>query len=344
MEKIKALTDVGNAERFIGQHKNFLRYCPQLNKWFYWTGIRWEIDTAGQIFQKAKETAKAIETEISKTKEQKLRNKIIEHCRRSQSWPRIKAMIKLTESNPEMQVDLSTLDFDPMWLNCTNGTVNLKTGALLAHSKDHYITKSTKTVYNKEAKCPRWLSFLDKIMGSNESLINYLRLIVGYALTGLTKEQCLFIFNGFGANGKSTFFEIIRKVMGDYAMHTPPTTLLKNNSGIRNDLARLKGARFVSAVETGIGNKLNEPLAKELTGGDLITSRFLFREYFEQSPTFKLFIATNCKPEIQGTDHGIWRRIRLIPFDVVLKDEEIDRDLPKKLEAELPGILNWAVP
>jgi len=343
MEEIADLTDVGNAERFIDHHKEYLRYCPQLKQWLLWNGNRWEIDTAGRIFQKAKETAKIIEIEISRTDDQKLRDKIIEHSKRSQSLPRIKAMVMLAQSVPDIQVNVSDLDPDHMKLNVANGTVDLKTGDLLPHCKDDLITKSTGVIFDKKAECPQWQDFLNKIMAGKKSLINYLQLIIGYALTGLTKEQCFFIFNGYGANGKSTFFELIRKMLGHYAAHTPPTTLLKSHLGIRSDLARLKGTRFVSAVETGIGNKLNEPLTKELTGGDPVTSRFLFREYFEQNPTFKIFIATNCKPEIQGNDHGIWRRIRLIPFDVTLSDDEIDRDLPQILEKELPGILSWAV-
>jgi len=343
MEKIAALTDIGNSERFVSQHKDDVRYCPQYKSWLYRTGTRWLLDRVGYITRLAKQTAEAIESEILLTDDLKLREKIISHGQRSQSWSRIKAMIKLAESWPELQIDIAQLDANTMLLNCENGTVNLRTGELLPHSKENYITKSTGVEYNKDAECPLWLQFLHKIMAGNESLIHYLCLILGYCLTGLATEQCLFIFNGFGANGKSTFLAIIRKILGDYAMHTPHTTLLKMHSRIRNDLARLQGARFASLVETGSGNKLNEPLTKELTGGDPITARFLFKEYFEQIPTFKLFIATNCLPTIQGTDHGIWRRIRIIPFDVVLKDEEIDRNLAKKLEAELPGILSWAI-
>jgi putative DNA primase/helicase len=343
MDTIKALTDLGNAERFIAQYKNDLLYCPQRRQWLNWTGDRWEFDSTSRVFQRAKETVKNIEQEAKHIEDQEMREEIIEHGKRSQAWPRIKAMRKLAESDPEIQVNMADLDTDTMHLNCANGTVDLRTGELLPHLRDHLITKSTMVAYDKSNDCPMWLAFLYKIMAGNESMVNYLQRIIGYALTGSMKEQCLFIFNGFGANGKSTFLEIIRKVMGDYAMHTPSSTLLTNNMAIRNDLARLRGSRFVSAVEIGIGKKLDEALTKELTGGDPITSRFLFREYFEQKPSFKLFIAANYRPEIRGMDHGIWRRIRLIPFKVVLSDKEIDRDLPQKLEAELPGILSWAI-
>jgi putative DNA primase/helicase len=343
MDTLKALTDLGNAERFIDQHQDESRYCPQLKQWFCWVGDRWKRDGADHVIQKAKQTVENIETEIGDVDSQSVKEEILAHGKRSQAWSRIKAMIKLAASDPKIQVGIEELDVDQMRLNCQNGTVDLRTGELLPHSRDHFITKSTLISYDKSAACPKWLAFLYKIMAGNESLVNYLQRIIGYALTGSMKEQCLFIFNGFGANGKSTFLEAIRKVLGNYAMHTPSSTLLTNNLAIRNDLARLRGARFVSAVEIGIGKKLDEALTKELTGGDPITSRFLFREYFEQTPSFKLFIAVNYKPEIRGMDHGIWRRIRLIPFDVVLSDEEIDRDLPSKLEAELPGILAWAV-
>jgi len=344
MNSLKPLTDLGNSERFIAQHKNDLRYCPHLKQWLCWSGTLWEPDGAGQVFQKAKETVKTIEKDVDLAQEdQTLREEIIEHGKRSQSWSRINAMVKLAKTDPEIQVDVEELDTDPMLLNCPNGTIDLRTGELLPHSREHLITKSTLLPYDDGADCPQWLAFLDKIMAGKQDKIAYLKRITGYALTGSMNEQCLFIYNGFGANGKSTFLEAFRKVLGGYAMHTPSSTLLTNNMSIRNDLARLRGSRFVSAVEIGIGKKLDEALTKELTGGDPITSRFLFREFFEQKPTFKLFIAANYKPEIRGMDHGIWRRIRLIPFDVVLKDDEIDRDLPHKLETELSGILSWAV-
>ena len=187
------------------------------------------------------------------------------------------------------------------------------------------------------------LTVLKKIMANDDAMVSYLQKAIGYALSGRVDEQCLFIFSGFGANGKSTVLETIRGMLGDYARHTPSCTLLMNNMAVRNDLARLSGARLVSAVEIGMGKKLDEALVKQLTGGDPITSRFLFQEYFEHRPTFKLFMAVNHMPEIRGVDHGIWRRIRLIPFNVIIKDEEMDRELVYKLAKELPGILAWAV-
>lgn len=167
---------------------------------------------------------------------------------------------------------------------------------------------------------------------------------MGYSLTGHTSEQVLLLLYGIGANGKSTFLETVRALLGDYATQADFTTFLKRESdGARNDLARLVGTRFVSAVEAEAGKPLAEALVKQLTGGDTITARFLFREFFDFRPAFKLWLAANHKPTITGGDHGIWRRMRLVPFTVTIPEAERDAKLTSKLAAELPGILAWAV-
>jgi len=174
--------------------------------------------------------------------------------------------------------------------------------------------------------------------------MEFMQRAVGYALTGDVGEQCLFVMWGTGANGKSTFVETLHALLGDYAQKAEMRTLLhRDTDTVRNDLARLRGARLVSAVEIGRGKRLNEELVKELTGGDTITARFLVREYFEFRPEFKLFLAVNHKPQIHGTDEAIWRRVKLVPFNVYIPPEERDKALGGKLRAELPGILNWAL-
>jgi putative DNA primase/helicase len=188
------------------------------------------------------------------------------------------------------------------------------------------------------------MSFLDRVLNHDESLIEFLRLAVGYSLTGDISEQCLFFLYGTGKNGKSTFIETIMALMDQYGLKTPVETLMsKQAEGIRNDLARLAGSRLVAASETEEGRRLNETLVKDLTGGDTITARFLHKEFFEIRPTWKIWIYGNHKPEIRGTDEGIWRRMRLIPFTVKIPDSEQDPQLPARLKEELPGILAWAV-
>jgi putative DNA primase/helicase len=168
---------------------------------------------------------------------------------------------------------------------------------------------------------------------------------VGYSLSGSTAEQCLFFLYGTGKNGKSTFLEIVRALAGEYATQADFTTFLekRNDSGPRNDIARLFGARVVTSSEVGENKKLNEPLVKSLTGGDTIAARRLYSEAFEFEPTFKLWLAANHKPRIAGTDLGIWRRVRLVPFTVEIPEAEQDQNLKEALKTELPGILAWAV-
>ena len=253
-------------------------------------------------------------------------------------------MIDMAKWLPGVAVSVGMFDRDPMLLNCSNGTLDLRNGEIKALDPADLITKMVPVSYDPQATCPVWETFVDRIMESDLSRIEFLQRAVGYSLTGITSEQCLFVLHGPGANGKSTFMETVRELLADYAMHTTTSSLLQSKSSpIRNDLARLNGARCVSAVEIGMGKRLDEALVKQLTGGDQVTARFLYNEYFEYKPTFKLFIAANHKPDIRGVDHGIWRRIHLIPFNVTIASDEIDRDLPNKLRAELPGILAWAV-
>jgi putative DNA primase/helicase len=181
-------------------------------------------------------------------------------------------------------------------------------------------------------------------MNDDIDLIRYVQKALGYALTGDTREQCLFILCGTGANGKTTLMTAVAAAVGDYSQHTPTETLLvKRNETIPNDVARLHGARLVTAAEAECNRQLAEALVKQLTGGDKITARFLHKEFFEFIPTFKFFLGVNHKPVIKGTDHAIWRRIRLIPFNVTIPTAEQDRLLPAKLEAERAGILRWMV-
>lgn len=244
----------------------------------------------------------------------------------------------------EVPIVPEKLDRDPWLLNVQNGILNLRTGEMDRHNAHLYITKLAPVKYDPDATCPMWLSFLDRVMVGNKDLVVFLQQAVGYALTGDVGEQTLFIPYGTGANGKSTFTETIAALLGDYALQTPAETLLmKRNDSIPNDIARLKGARFVYAVESEQNRRMAEAFVKQITGGDTVTARFLHAEFFEFRPECKLFLATNHKPTIRGQDHAIWRRIKLIPFNVRIPEEEQDRRLKQKLKTELSGILNWAL-
>jgi putative DNA primase/helicase len=236
------------------------------------------------------------------------------------------------------------LDAGSWLLNVENGTLDLRTGELRPHRRDDLITKIAAVDHDSRATCPTWLAFLDRVLGGSQELAAFLQRAIGYSLTGEATEQVLFLLYGTGANGKSTFLETARALLGEYAIQASfDTFLAKQDVSREHALARLRGARFVSGSEAEAGARLNEVLVKTLTGGDAVTARFLYREFFEYEPRFKVFLAANHKPTIKGSDHAIWRRIRLVPFTVTIPEQERDPKLREKLRAELPGILNWAL-
>jgi putative DNA primase/helicase len=343
VDALEPHTDRGNARRLVAQHGEDLRYVPQWRAWLVWDGVCWRRDEAQRLMALAKATIRTLYIEASAAPD-RVSQDLAKHGARSESAARLGAMVSLAQSEPGIPVTPDQLDRDPWKLTVPNGTLDLRTGALGPHGRADLITKLAPVPYEPDARCPTWLAFLDQITQGQRDLIAFLQRAAGYALTGDTREQCLFILYGTGANGKSTFLNTLRAVLGDYAKQTPTETLLvKRDGGIPNDLARLHGARFVAAVEAEAGRRLAESLVKQLTGGDRIAARFLYGELFEFTPEFKVFVATNHKPTIRGSDHAIWRRIRLIPFTVTIPPSAQDRALPEKLRAELPGILRWMV-
>jgi len=254
-------------------------------------------------------------------------------------------MIHMASSEPGIPVGVDEIDADPWLLVVENGTLDLRTGTLREGRREDMITKMAPVKFDPEAKCPTWERFLMRIMGNNMALIDFLQKAVGYSLTGDTREQCLMLLYGDGFNGKSTFINAISALLGEYAAGTPTESLMakQGDSGINNDIARLKGARFVSAIETEDGKRFSESLIKQLTGGDRVVARFLHKEFFEFMPVFKLWLAVNHKPGIRGTDYAIWRRIRMVPFTVQIPETEREGDLGDRLKDELSGILNWAL-
>jgi putative DNA primase/helicase len=291
----------------------------------------------------AKYTAESIAEEAMQFDGDK-RKELQAHWRRSESESRLKAMVNLAATEPEIAIKPNVLDCDPLLFNVLNGTLDLRTGTLRDHDPEDFITKLAPVEFGPEATCPRWGGFLDRIFGGDEELIQFVQRAVGYSLTGSTEEQCLFLLHGRGANGKTTLIETLRALLGDYAAHAEFSTFLNHRQAqVRNDLARLAGARLVSAVEMDQGGQLSESVVKQVTGGDVVTARFLFHEFFEFRPQFKVLLAANHKPRVRGTEHAIWRRIRLVPFAVTIPEDEQDHGLLAALIDELPGILTWAV-
>ena len=333
------LTDLGNAERFVAQHGENIRYCYLWGKWLGWTGTRWGRDDAGLVHRLAKKTVRSMYREASDAEDEERRKAIAKHASRSEGADKIKAMLELARS--EVPVAPDELDSDPWLLNASNGTVDLRTGAMREHRREDLITKLAPVEYEPNATAPTWEAFLERVLPSEE-LRTFVQRAAGYSATGDTSEQVMLINHGAGNNGKSTFQEALAAALGDYSMRAPTEMLMaKRAGGVPNDVARLKGARFVAASETEEGRRLAESLVKDLTGQDTISARFMRAEWFDFRPTHKLWLSTNHKPEIRGTDNAIWRRLRLVPWTVAIPPAERDRKLAEKLRNELPGILGW---
>ena len=344
MDGLAHLTDLGNARRLVARHGENLRFVATWNQWLVWDGTRWRRDATGEVYRLAKETVAAIYLEAAETQDSDRRKEIAKWSLRSESDARVRAMLWQAQSEPEISCESDDFDRWPFLLTCENGTLDLRSGKLLSHDRRHLLTRLAPVAYEAPAACPTWLAFLTRIMDGDDELIAFLQRAVGYSLTDDTSEQVLFLLHGNGQNGKSKFLEAIEGVAGDYGMQTPTTTLMaKRDNNIPNDVARLKGARFVKAIETDEGHALAESLVKQMTGGDMLSARFMRGEWFDFKPTFKLWLAANHLPTIRGNDDGIWRRIRYIPFEVQIPEAERDNHLGDKLMAEYPGILAWAV-
>ncbi|MCH7577241.1 MAG: hypothetical protein IH822_05550 [Chloroflexi bacterium] len=337
-------TDLGNALRLVHHHGEDLRYCYPSSKWYVWSGTRWARDDTGEVHRRAKDAVRTIYAEAGDADDPERRTKLAAHAMRSEAEARIAAMVVLARSETGIPVMPQELDADPWLLNVQNGTIDLKTGELREHKRGHLITKLAPVTYGLKAACPRWLSFLDRIMDGNGALIDYIQKAIGYTLTGDVSEQVLFFQHGTGANGKSTLSETVLALLGDYGKQAAPGLLtVKRGETHPTEIADLAGARFVTSVEVDEGRRLAEALTKWLTGGDRVKARHMRQDFFEFAPTHKLWLSANHKPTVLGADLAVWRRIRLIPFNVVIPESEQDRTLPAKLKAELPGILNWAL-
>ena len=337
------LTDSTNAARLVAEHGRDIRYNAAWKKWLVWNGKYWETDQSGAlIHEKGLQMVRNIYRELLKTDDYREQIDIEKFAMRSESTRRRESFVKAASWLPELNIQSDELDQNPWLLNVQNGTIDIKTGEFREHRPEEMMSKIAKVPYDKNADCPLWKKFIREIMDNKPDLISFIQAAAGWALTGDISEQTMFILYGSGANGKSTFLNTIMHVLGDYATATPTETFMKKSTDpSTNDIAQLRGTRFVTTTEVDQGRRLSEPLIKKITGNDQMTVRFLYGEYFNFTPTFKIFMATNHKPIIKGTDHGIWRRIKLIPFTVRIQEEQQDKHLEQKLKEEASGILNW---
>jgi putative DNA primase/helicase len=375
------LTDVGNGLRLVQQFGHDLRYVITWKKWIMWHGGRWVVDEGALVEWRAKQVIAGLyawaqrevgqlaenipedeeekqqrATEIAKVRA------ILKWAHDSENGTHIDLMVKRARVNPKVQLRHDQLDVDPMLFQCANGTIDLRTSERREPQRGDYITKQSPVIHDPDAICPRWMSFLQRIQGypqANDHLspnergtrveradrmITYLKRLVGMSLTGDITEQQLQFLYGTGQNGKSTFLNTILALLGDYGMQAAPNFLLvREHEQHPTELTDLFGKRFVSTIEIEKGKELAEALMKTLTGSENVRARRMREDFWQFPPTWKVWLAANDKPKVKGRDKATWRRIKLIPFEVTIPDEEVDHDLPGKLLEELPGILNWAI-
>lgn len=336
-------TDSGNAEALHFVYKNQFVFARENGEWRRFNGIRW-IEAPGQFrlsFIKLMRFKARLALKYFAPNSEEMKD-LLRWCTGSESVYRLSSGMKLAEDH--FTTD-KPFDHDQSLLGVENGVVELKAGIFRQARPEDLLYRSTHITYDPAATCPRWIRFLDEIFSGDEDIISWIKRAIGYSLTGSTREQCLFIMFGGGENGKSTFAGILSRLLGDYAISAASSTfkVKKLQDGIPNDIARMRGARIVTSIEIGEGAQLDEERIKNLTGEDIVHGRFLYQEGFDFVPECKFWIAANHKPTIKGTDWAIWRRLRLIPFNVKFPREIRDNLLGEKLRSELPGILNWAV-
>ncbi len=335
-------TDTDNAERFARRCEHQV-ICTPGRGWLAFDGKRWQRDELRHVVQLAQNTARLIAAEARYRKRSVQRIARTKFAKSSLSKGGLDRMLDLAKGR--LMVKDEVFDANPWLLNTETGTIDLRTGQLKAHDPRNFITKIVPVTYDPKAQCPTFKRFLTQALDGDRDLMEYVQKDVGYTLTGVTTEQVFFFLHGITNTSKSTIANLIRQMLGDYGVHTPTETLLSKqyDNAIPADLARLAGARMVTAIEANWNQQIDEARIKAITGGDPITARFLHQNFFEFLPEFQLWFVANDFPRVRGTDGAFWERVRVIPFRVHIPPEKRDPKLPEKLRAEWPGILAWAV-
>ena len=339
-----ACTDAANGQRLVRASDGNIAWISDSNSWWVYDERRWQQDKHGAVQKLCERVAHDIFAEIAEA-DTGSAVQLGKWAVASLSKQHLQAME--WAARPYLSQSYDGFDADPWLLNAANGTVDLRTGELRPHDRDDFITKLLPISYKPDAECPQWMEFLEHVMASDKEVVSFIQTAVGYTLTGNVNEQCFFILHGTGANGKSVFLEVLQNLLGDFGRPIEMRALLQKRSvseAVRNDLAALRGTRLAVASEANREVRLDEALIKSLTGSDKITARFLYQEFFDFYPTFKIWIAVNHLPGIRGDDDAIWRRVRLVPFAVTIPTQNQIRELATRLlREEATGILAWAV-
>lgn len=326
-----ASSDEALALRFTGQHANDWKYVDKRGVWLCWTGQRWKPEETLHVIDLIRANCREAAIGCEKREAGKIA-----------SAKTVRAVEQLARADRRHAASIDDWDADPWLLNTPDGTVELQSGHVREHSRSDFLTKIAAA--SPGGDCPTWREFLYRVTDGNAELCSFLQRVAGYGLTGNTREHALFFCYGTGANGKSVFLNTLAGMAGDYHRTAPMEAFTATrNERHSTELAMLRGARLVTAIETEEGRHWAESRIKSLTGGDKVAARFMRQDYFEFIPQFKLLIAGNHKPSLRSVDEAIRRRLHLIPFTVTIPAEERDPDLSDKLKAEWPGIMAWAI-
>jgi len=325
-------TEDALALAFTRRYHRDWRYVATWGRWLMWDGHRWRNE----------DTLAATDLIRSVCRHAAVHADNPKVAAKLASSGTVSGVERLARTDRRHAATTDEWDADPWLLNTPGGVVDLKTGRTRANERVDRMTKITTA--RPQGLCPQWSAFLANITGGDDELQAYLQRMVGYCLTGATSAHALFFLYGTGANGKSVFANVISTILGDYAATASMDTFVETR-GDRHptDLAGLRGARFVTAIETEQGRRLNESKVKAITGGDKISARFMHKDFFEYTPQFKPVIVGNHKPAIRNIDEAMRRRLHMIPFTVTIPPERRDPRLTEKLLAERDGILAWAV-
>ena len=333
-ERPPEFSDDALADRFAKANKDLLRFVAVQNRWYRFVGDHWRVDDTLQIYDMARRICRHAANQCEKEKV----------AVALASAKTVAATVNLARADRRLAARVDDFDIDPWQLNTPAGVLDLRSGKTRPHEAADLFTKITAAAPN--ANCPiiNWLAFLARVTNGDGDLIDFLQRVAGYALTGITREQALFFFFGTGANGKSTFINVLTGCLGAYHRTSGIETFTASTTDRHpTDLAALVGARLVTAVETEEGRRWAESKIKGLTGGDRIAARFMRQDFFEFTPVFKLIIAGNHRPSLRSVDEAIRRRFHLVPFTVTVPPAERDERLGEKLQTEWPGILSWMI-
>jgi putative DNA primase/helicase len=336
-------TELGYARRLIAVYGDRLRFVPAWNRWLVWNGKRWEHDSTGQAPRWMKVIARRLTTDALALEGETERRAAMNLVRRAESAAAVRGALTLASTESSVVVTPDDLDADPFLLNCTNGTLDLRTGELHPHNPSDLLTKMTGAPYQPGAAGGEFTKFLEKVQPKKE-MRAYLARLLGHGLEGRVVEHVLGIFHGIGRNGKGTLTGAVKSALGDYADAADPDLLTARTFDAHpTSTADLYGLRLAILHETDKGRRLAEATVKRLTGGDRLKARRMREDFWSFDPSHTFLMLTNHKPVISGTDEAIWARLRLVPWDVVIPLGERDLALADKLALELDAVLDFLV-